>query len=196
MFDKLPAFSATGTTLPAPDSACDGVQLRYFLSPGPQLNPPATDGSLRGVGEKVETNPANGTCSLTIPIELTAGRNGFAPNIALTYDTSAGNGCFGLGWSLSTEKVSRLTSWGVPRYFDSYDDSSIADEVVFVLTGFENLVPVAETSSPSPPFPGYHVRTYQPRIESAFYCIEKWIKVRHTSDLYWRVVSPVNVTSI
>jgi len=89
---------------------------------------------------------------------LPAGRNGFQPQLRLVYSTGGGNGPFGLGWSLSVPMVSRKTSKGVPRYHDEAGDLGQRD--TFVLSGAEDLVPVAEPRpgttlpwSPTPPTP-------------------------------------------
>ena len=67
-----------------------------------------------------------GTGNFTIPIAVPPGRNGFQPQLSLTYSTGNGNGPFGLGWSLSIPGISRKTSKGVPRY-DGSPDLELAD---------------------------------------------------------------------
>src|SRR2546429_4177104 len=73
---------------------------------------------------------------MTVPIATSPGRSGFGPQLSLSYDSGAGNGPFGLGWSLSLPSITRKTDKGLPRYRDA-DDSD-----VFILTGAEDLVPV------------------------------------------------------
>jgi hypothetical protein len=49
------------------------------------------------MAEKFAANQVTGTGSTTIPIAVTPGRSGFAPQLALSYDSGSGNGQFGLG---------------------------------------------------------------------------------------------------
>jgi hypothetical protein len=84
----------------------------------PQLSLPKGGGAVRGIGEKFTANPVNGTGSMSVPLFASPGRDGFGPELALTYDSGAGNGVFGIGWSLSLPSVSRKTDKGLPRYLE------------------------------------------------------------------------------
>jgi RHS repeat-associated protein len=77
------------------------------------------------------------------------GRNGFGPELSLSYSSGFGNGPFGLGWQLRVPSIARKTSKGVPSYDDARD--------AFVLSGAEDLVEV-------PGEPG----RYRPVVESVF----------------------------
>jgi hypothetical protein len=90
---------------------------------------PKGGGALQGIGEKFSPDLFTGTGNFTIPIALPPGRNGFQPQLSLSYSTGNGGGVFGLGWALSIPCVSRKTSKEVPRYQDDRD--------VFVLSGSE-----------------------------------------------------------
>jgi Salmonella virulence plasmid 65kDa B protein len=81
-------------------------------------------------------NPVTGTGSMTVPIATSPGRSGFGPQLSLSYDSGAGNGPFGFGWSLSLPSITRKTDKGLPKY--AYADESD----VFVLSSAEDLVPV------------------------------------------------------
>src|SRR5215217_5349458 len=105
-------------------------------SAAPAISLPKGGGAIRGMGEKFSANPVTGTGSLSVPIYTSPGRSGFGPQLSLAYDSGAGNGPFGFGWSLSVPSISRKTDKGLPRYFDT-DDSDI-----FILSGAEDLVPV------------------------------------------------------
>src|SRR5881394_2744132 len=83
---------------------------------------PKGGGALHGIGEKFSPDLFTGTGNFTIPITLPPGRNGFQPQLSLGYSTGNGNGPFGVGWSLSVPGVSRKTSRGIPRYYDSAND--------------------------------------------------------------------------
>src|SRR5438067_12424647 len=111
-------------------------------SSGPSLTSPPTislpkgGGAIRGMGEKFAANPVNGTGTMSVPIATSPGRSGFGPQLSLSYDSGAGNGPFGLGWSLSLPSITRKTDKGLPKYFDAEESD------VFILSGAEDLVPV------------------------------------------------------
>ncbi len=57
----------------------------------------------------------------SIPIEVPEGRNGFQPQLALSYNSSGGNGYFGMGWSMEVPEIIRNINKGVPKYNDEAD---------------------------------------------------------------------------
>lgn len=95
-------------------------------------------GAICGIGEKFTANPVTGTGSMSVPIATLPGRGGFGPHLSLSYDSGAGNGPFGFGWSLSIPAITRKTDKGLPQYRDA------AGSDVFVLSGVEDLVPVLQ----------------------------------------------------
>lgn len=46
------------------------------------------------------------------------GRSGFGPQLSLSYSSGAGNGPFGVGWSLALPSITRQTDKGLPQYLD------------------------------------------------------------------------------
>jgi hypothetical protein len=102
----------------------------------PTINLPKGGGAIRGIGEKFSANPVTGTGSMSVPIAASPGRSGFGPQLALSYDSGAGNGPFGFGWSLSLPSIARKTEKGLPQYHDAIDSD------VFILSGAEDLLPV------------------------------------------------------
>ena len=91
------------------------------------------------MGEKFAANPVTGTGSMSVPIATSPGRSGFGPQLSLSYDSGAGNGPFGFGWSLSLPSITRKTDKGLPQYQDAEESD------VFILSGAEDLVPVFKT---------------------------------------------------
>jgi hypothetical protein len=87
----------------------------------PALTVPKGGGAIRGIGEKFQVNAITGTASLGVPLPISPGRSGFGPQVDLSYDSGAGNGPFGLGFSLSVPSITRKTDKGLPRYFDEDD---------------------------------------------------------------------------
>ena len=182
---------------PAHESAVSSTE--NGLAAPTTLNLPKGGGAVRGIGEKFSANPVTGTSSMTVPIAVSPGRAGFAPQLSLSYDSGSGNGVFGLGWALPLPSITRKTDKGLPRYQD-------ADEVdVFLLSGAEDLVPVlvdnglawAPEAVPNQTLATgtYVVRRYRPRVESLFARIERWSHESDASDVFWRSISRDNVTT-
>src|SRR5262249_37431803 len=144
-------------------------------------------------------NPVTGTGSMTVPIASSPGRSGFGPQLSLSYDSGAGNGPFGFGWSLALPSITRKTDKGLPKYADA-DESD-----VFILSGAEDLVPVLVNSNgvwqaetlPLRPLSGqsYRIQRYRPRIEGLFARIERWTNTSDATDTFWRSISRDNVTT-
>ncbi|MDH4309751.1 MAG: toxin, partial [Acidimicrobiia bacterium] len=145
------------------------------------------------MGEKFAANPVTGTGSMSVPIATSPGRSGFGPQLSLSYDSGAGNGPFGFGWSLSLPAITRKTDKGLPQYQDGRESD------VYVLSGAEDLVPVLHTDGTrfrdDATAPGYFVHRYRPRIEGLFARIERWTKVT-TGEIHWRSITRDNVTTV
>jgi len=169
----------------APDPARIEEARDQRFSP-PAVSLPKGGGAIKGIGEKFGANPVTGTGSLSIPLPLSPGRSGFTPALALSYDSGAGNGPYGFGWSVGYPSISRRTDRGLPRYLDESD--------VFILSGAEDLVPVVnpDGSRFEEQRDGYRVTRYRPRIEGLFGRIEHWSSLNDSSDTYWRSISRDN----
>ena len=92
----------------------DGNASDAFRVSAPTVSLPTGGGAIRGIGEKFAANPVSGTGSMTVPIATSPGRSGFGPQLSLSYDSGAGNGPFGFGWSLSLPAITRKTDKGLP----------------------------------------------------------------------------------
>src|SRR5690606_10749645 len=130
-----------------------------------------------------------------IPIPITPGRNNFSPGLALSYNSGAGNGPVGLGWSLGLPSIQRKTDRKIPQYCES------PDEDVFMFSGAEDLVAFLEEDHVSGGFKeresvtsdGYTAKSYRPRLEGGFARIEK---IHHkTHGVYWKVTTGSNVAT-
>ena len=172
----------------------DTTKNNFQIHP-PAVNLPKGGGAIRGMGEKFAANPVTGTGSMTIPIATSPGRSGFGPQLSLSYDSGAGNGPFGFGWSLSLPSITRKTDKGLPRYQDAVESD------VFILSGAEDLVPEFEKDADGEwvikdgkhvmhekprTVDGitYSVRRYRPRIEGLFARIERWTNL-NTGETHW-----------
>lgn len=162
----------------------------------PVINLPKGGGAIQGIGEKFQANPVTGTGSMTVPIAMSQGRGGFTPQLALSYDSGAGNSPFGLGWNVGLPSISRKTSKGLPEYdgLPKYYDAFGSD--VFLLSGAEDLVPLLENGKPYVREDGNHkVYRYIPRIEGLFARIEKWVHKTDKSS-FWKSITKENITTI
>jgi hypothetical protein len=169
----------------------------------PTISLPKGGGAIRSMGEKFAANPVTGTGSMTVAIATSPGRSGFGPQLSLSYDSGAGNGPFGFGWSLSLPAITRKTDKGLPQYRDAEESD------VFILSGAEDLVPVfkknpdgtwARDQQGNPirdeePRNGYMVKRYRPRIEGLFARIERWTRLSD-GDTHWRSISKDNVLTV
>jgi RHS repeat-associated protein len=174
------------------------TQDAKFNVSAPQITLPKGGGAIAGIGEKFAANPVTGTGTMTVPVFTSPGRSGFGPQLSLSYDSGAGNGPFGFGWSLSAASITRRTDKGLPKYFDALECD------IFILSGAEDLVPVLVNGndgwerqphdSPASS-PGYTVQQYRPRIEGLFARIERWTD-KKTGISHWRSISKDNITTL
>lgn len=169
----------------------------------PSIALPKGGGAIKGIDEKFSVNAVNGTAYFSIPLPFSPAR-GVSPNLALSYNSGAGNGIFGLGWALSLPSIKRKTDKKLPQYFDVIDsDTFLFSEVEDLVAEFEkepdgsfskingNYV-IKETDSTDGLF---NIRFYKPRIEGLFARIEKWSH-KTTYEIKWRVITKENVTTL
>lgn len=111
----------------------------------------------------IQVDPYTGSASTGLQIEVSQGRGGIQPQLALSYNSGLGNSILGMGWSLDVGAIARSTKNGIPKYDQT-------DDFVFIQNG-------------SPQELVYDVMTerYYPEIEGSFMHITK-------EDEYWRVV--------
>ena len=115
----MPGSASGDATESSPGRAAPAPSQSPPSSPLPSLSLPKGGGAIRGIGEKFAANPVTGTGSMTVPIAVSPGRSGFGPQLSLSYDSGAGNGPFGFGWSLSLPAITRKTDKGLPQYRDA-----------------------------------------------------------------------------
>lgn len=115
---------------------------------------------------------AYGGAQLRHPIELPQGRLSWQPQVALAYDSGAGNGWLGEGWDVSldairvpglgadvsADSISVDTRWGVPRYKGDVE----SETYVF---GGEQLSPTAHQT---PQIPRVAERQFAKRVEGDY----------------------------
>ncbi|MCK5694753.1 MAG: hypothetical protein KAI08_17930, partial [Bacteroidales bacterium] len=121
------------------------------------LSLPSGPGSIEGLGESFEPQLNSGTATYSVPLMVPPGRNGFAPELALVYNSGNGNGPFGLGWKIDFPYIQRQTDKGQPFYTQWPDGDGIdndkdgeTDEYdefdTLILSNGEELVPLNDGS--------------------------------------------------
>lgn len=157
----------------------------------PSVAIPKGGGAIRGIDEKFEVNPVNGSASASIPVPVAGGRS-LAPQMSVVYSSGSGNGIFGAGWTLTLSDISRKTDKGLPRYDDKGEGdvylmgaADLVPELVETAAG--DLIP-QDSSLPD----GSVVRRYIPRREGAFSRIERI--TLPDGIIRWRITSASNST--
>jgi RHS repeat-associated protein len=77
---------------------------------------PDAGGVSASLGETFSPEPSTGCANFTVRIDTPNGPNDIGPRLALVYDSSAGNGAFGLGFGLPLPRIVRSIARGYPRY--------------------------------------------------------------------------------
>ena len=67
----------------------------------------------------------SGAKCYNVPIEIVPGRQGFQPNISLSYNSQAGNGLVGMGWNISG--LSSIERVNKNKYYDGVNESHNLD---------------------------------------------------------------------
>lgn len=165
-----------------------------FAIQAPQISLPKGGGAIKGIDEKFQVNPSNGTAAFSIPLPLSPNRNGFTPALSVSYNSGAGNSLLGIGWGLDLPSIQRRTDKKLPRYRDFSKE-----EDTFMFSGAEELVPKLKQSG-SEWLPvetnagGYRVQEFRPRVEGGFSRIERILAP--DGQAYWRVTNRDNTTTI
>ncbi len=182
----------------------DGGKTKSNSLEIPSISLPKGGGAIKGIDEKFTVNAVGGTASFSMPLPFSPAR-GASPVLNLKYNSGAGNGVFGLGWTLSLPSIKRKTDKELPQYLDQ------ADSDTFLFAEAEDLVAefkkeadggfsidadgnyrFNEKDSPDGLFT---IRFYRPRIEGLLARIEKWTS-KAAPEIKWRVISKENVTTL
>lgn len=117
---------------------------------------------------------ATGDAAVSFPIVIPPGRLGMQPTLAVQYNSAAGNGWLGVGWSLELPSVEISTEFGVP----AYDGAER-----YVLAGDQLTLAAGVTPSSETPF----VR----RIEGSF---DRIVRKESSPSTFWWEVTDKNGT--
>ena len=86
---------------------------------------PTGPGSIEGLGNSFQPMLNTGTAKYSIKIKLPQGTAGHSPDLSLQYESGAGDGALGIGWTFGPKSIRRQTAKGIPHYVDgpnSVDD--------------------------------------------------------------------------
>ncbi|MCP4196183.1 MAG: hypothetical protein GY762_03455, partial [Proteobacteria bacterium] len=97
------------------------------------LSLPSGPGSIEGLGGAFEPQLNTGTAAYSVKLTVPAGRNGFQPELSLSYNSGNANGPLGIGWNLGVPAVKRQTEKGIPTY-SALDRFEYAGEELIPLT--------------------------------------------------------------
>jgi RHS repeat-associated protein len=178
----------------------DGGKTKSNAIEVPSISLPKGGGAIKGIDEKFSVNSSNGTSSFSMPLPFSPNRNGFTPQLALSYNSGAGNSLFGIGWDLGLPSIQRRTDKKLPRYFDMNDVDQVDQEDSFMFSGVEELVPLLDYEADKTwrvrqlEEGDFIIRQYRPRIEGGFSRIERIYQISK-NVYYWKVTSNANVTT-
>ncbi len=153
---------------------------------------PKGGGSSQGMGESLGAAGPTGMASLSVPLPFSDGR-GVSPDLTLNYNSSAGNGAFGLGWQIDNLTISRRTQHGVPQYNEQDTFLSPAGEVLVIVQNAAGQPDIRQrTTLLGATLSSSHTVTrYQPRVTEDHSRLEYW-QPTGTEDLqpFWVMYSP------
>lgn len=171
------------------EMSAENAESRFALPEGFTDGIEVPDFEALAGASSIEVDPFTGAATGSLALGLSPGRSGFGPDLQLHYDSRAGNGHFGLGWSLGITSIGRNTRAGMPRH---------VDEDVFEIDD-EELVPALRSSGgwmdERFSLGDYIITRYKRRFEHSFERIERWVH-QPTSQVHWRIVDRHNVTSL
>ncbi|WP_437635072.1 SpvB/TcaC N-terminal domain-containing protein [Sorangium sp. So ce854] len=171
-------------TLPAPDTPGPKNTLPDEMK-GIELGSPSAGVDLI---DPPSANPQR-TANLGYPLRVPPGRNGLAPDLALTYSSGRGNGWLGVGWDLEISSIQHDTRFGVPDYdgtrIQNDHPGSVAGSVRYALDG-------AQLTAVGPAAGGVR---YERRVEGAFQRILR-LPTGEPGIFYWEVTDKNGVKSV
>ncbi|MEM9075334.1 MAG: SpvB/TcaC N-terminal domain-containing protein, partial [Myxococcota bacterium] len=101
---------------------------------------PDGPGSIEGLGDNAEAGGSRGAMSYRVPLAVPSGYRGLTPSVDLSYSSLAGSGILGIGWSMETPSIERLTLRGLPSYDADDEFSVMGSEQLVRVSGGANAV--------------------------------------------------------
>lgn len=147
---------------------------------------PKQGGAISGLKGEVASAGPDGATVLNVPLPVNPGR-GYAPTLALNYYSRAGNGPFGIGWSIDPPAIRRRTKKGAPNYDDSDGVVGPDGETLVPLLSANGTATTRTARSllGSTLESDFTVRSYRSRIENDFSRLEYWISQGNSARDFW-----------
>ncbi|ODS24076.1 hypothetical protein AB835_05485 [Candidatus Endobugula sertula] len=151
----------------------------------PQL--PKQGGTINTVQATPEQAGATGDIHFSIPLPASEGR-GFAPSLSLNYQTTQGNGAFGVGWLLPVLSIRQYTKKGTPRYDASDQYVGPSGEVLEPLRDTQGqMIRQRRTQFGNTPIAEHDVIRYRSRVSEGYERYERWQRTDDPTQLFWLV---------
>ncbi len=154
------------------------------------INPPNSS-QQGGSITAMETTPNHagptGDMQFSIPLPVSKGR-GFAPGLTLQYQSSQGNGAFGVGWQLPLLSIYLYTKHGVPAY-DGQDRYVGPQGQVLEpeRDGSGEIVVTTTKQFGDKTIAAHNVVRYQSRVSHGYERYERWQLSTDVAQTFWLV---------
>ena len=146
-----------------------------------EVSLPKGVGAIHGIGETFKPDFFSGTGSYKIPFTITRVRV-LESEFSIDYNSSSGNGPFGMGFSVGLEKTSLKMVSSIPKY---------EGKETYLLNGSELVRHIKKASEES----GFTMQAYPLKVQKDFSRIYHYIK-NDPSESYWELTIQENVTTI
>jgi len=156
------------------------------------INPPQLP-QQGGTIATTQTTPGHagptGDMQFSIPLPVSGGR-GFALSLALSYQTTQGNGPFGVGWQLPLLSIRLHTKHGTPKYDDTDRYVGPSGEVLEPVRGdTNNIITEVFSSFRHRTFEDHIVTSYRSRVAGGYERYERWQLASNQTEVFWLVFS-------
>ncbi len=130
---------------------------------------------------------SQGTATMEYPFIMPPARNGMSPTLGLVYNSDAGDGLCGEGWTLPIPSITIDTRWGVPRY------SARTESETYLMNGQMLAMQSGDSlylahRNPNIDRNSSGNRRFLPRTETDFSLIERIGTA--TNNYSWKVTAP------
>jgi RHS repeat-associated protein len=115
-----------------------------------RVNLPEAPGSIDGVGENASAEGNQGALRYSVQVDVPEGFPGVTPDLSFSYSSASGSDVLGIGWSMPSFSIERMTAKGLQKY-------DLEDR--FAVEGSEELLRVSASGTSA---------VYRARFEAGF----------------------------